>query len=283
MTQPVVNSPGHTAVLAATGRALDADAPDSILNDHIAGDLAGAAGEAIIAKLKSQTTPEGVANFGTIFALRGRLVEDEVARAAAAGINQYVDLGAGLDTFAHRRNSTTAAIRVYEVDRPGAQAWKRARLADLGIATPAHTTYVPVDFEEDSPVARLSESGFDATSRAVVSWMAVIQYIGADAIDATLRFVRTLPAGSRLVMTYVVPPETLTELEQQGLKWTMSQAAARGEPFRTMLSPEAVEALLRRHGFAQIAHFAPADLVARYLPERTVQLPRIEQMVIATS
>ncbi|MBJ7593261.1 MAG: class I SAM-dependent methyltransferase [Candidatus Dormibacteraeota bacterium] len=283
MPQPVPNSPGHTAILAAVGRALDADAPDSILNDHMARDLAGAAGEAIIAGLKSQTTPEGVASFGTVFALRGRLVEDEVARAAGEGIDQYVDLGAGLDSFAYRRGQTTAATRVFEVDRPGAQAWKEARLADLGIATPANTIYVPVDFEEDSLADRLSKAGFDANSRAVVSWIAVIQYIGAKAIDATLGFVSTLPAGTRLVMTYVVPPATLTDLEQQGLKWTMSQAEARGEPFLTMLTPDEVEALLRRHGFAEVEHFAPADLLARFIPGRKVQLPRIERMVIATS
>jgi len=210
------------------------------------------------------------------------LVEDEVALAAAAGIDQYLDLGAGLDSFAHRRDQATASIRVYEVDRPGAQAWKRARLAELGIATPAHTTYVPVDFEADSLPAMLSEAGFDAGSRAVVSWIAVTQYIGAEAIDATLGFVRSLPMGTRLVLTYVVPPASLTDLEQQGLKWTMSQAEARGEPFLTMLTPGEVEALLRRHGFTEVEHFAPADLVARYLPGRNVPLPRIERMVIAT-
>ena len=65
----------------------------------------------------------------------------------ADGVAQYVLLGAGLDTFAQRRPELASRLRVFEVDQPGPQAWKRRRLIELGFGLPDWLRLVPVDFE----------------------------------------------------------------------------------------------------------------------------------------
>lgn len=64
-------------------------------------------------------------------AVRSRLAEDELARAVRRGVVQYVILGAGLDTFAHRSPYPESALQIFEVDYPATQAWKRRKLADI--------------------------------------------------------------------------------------------------------------------------------------------------------
>ncbi|MGD1032925.1 MAG: class I SAM-dependent methyltransferase [Candidatus Dormibacteria bacterium] len=211
------DGPGHTATLAAVGRALHLSTEhERLIEDHLALDLAGPAGAALMAQLSAQAPPAALEGLSLAFALRARFVEDLVAEATDASVSQYVILGAGLDTFAYRRSDLTGRLRVYEVDRPGAQAWKRARLAELGVAVPAGLVFVPVDFEAGDVGSELSRGGFDLTATAVVSWIAVSQYLGRGAIDRTLRWAAQLPAGSRLVLTYVVPPTSSRSWRRPG-------------------------------------------------------------------
>ena len=278
------DGPGHTVTLAAVGRALHLSTQhERLIEDHLALDLAGPAGAALMAQLTAQTPPAALEGLGLAFALRARFVEDLVAEATDAGVSQYVILGAGLDTFAYRRSDLTGRLRVYEVDRPGAQAWKRARLAELGVAVPAGLVFVPVDFEAGDVGSDLSRGGFDLTATAVVSWIAVSQYLGRSAIDRTLRWAAQLPAGSRLVLTYVVPPDQLSELAQAGLAWTRSQAEARGEPFLSLFRPDEISAAMRDAGFASVEQVGDGALRHRYLqgwPD--APLTGIERLAVAT-
>ena len=191
-------------------------------------------------------------------------------------------LGAGLDTFAHRRTDLVERLRIFEVDRPAAQAWKRERLQSLGIAPPSTLSYAPVDFETDHLGEALAASGFDPASPAVVSWMAVTQYLGREAIDRTLRWAASLPATSRLVLTYVVPPDQLPELARAGLAWTMGQAGGRGEPFLSLFRPGEIAAALRGAGFRSVELVEDAELRRLYLrgwPD--APLTGIERMAVA--
>ncbi len=109
---------------------------------------------------------------------RARFIEDLVADHAARGVRQYVILGAGLDTFAQRRPEIASRLLVFEIDRPGPQAWKRQRLVDLGLGIPPFLRLVPVDFEAgDGWWERLAASGFDAERPAVVASTGVSMYL----------------------------------------------------------------------------------------------------------
>ena len=279
----VESGPGYTATLAAVGRAVHttSDKP-RLLEDHLALGLAGEAGAALLAELTKQLPGESRDTFGLLFALRARFVEDAVDAAIEDGIAQYVILGAGLDSFAYRRADLQQRLRIFEVDRAGAQAWKRRRLDEMGVAIPASVSFVPLDHDTDDLGVALTKAGFDPTAPAIVSAMALSQYLALPAIESLLSLAGSLPAGSRLVMTYVVSASELTQLEADGLKWTKAQAEARGEPFLSMFRPEEIDALIRWSGFRRVDHLGPRELHARFLSDRPeVQLPGIERLVIA--
>ena len=64
-------------------------------------------------------------------AARTRFAEDALAAAVERGVRQLVVLGAGLDTYAWR-GGMRERVRIFEVDHPATQAWKRQRLAEAG-------------------------------------------------------------------------------------------------------------------------------------------------------
>jgi methyltransferase (TIGR00027 family) len=130
---------------------------------------------------------------------RARLIEDPVVEQVDRGVGQYVILGAGLDTFAQRRPEIASHLLVFEIDKPGPQAWKRQRLVELGFGIPDWLRLVPVDFEAgDAWWQRLAAAGFDANQPAVVASTGVSMYLTKDAIAATLRQVSALAPGSTL-------------------------------------------------------------------------------------
>src|SRR6266851_2552495 len=106
-------------------------------------------------------------SFSGWVAVRARLPEDVVEEAVRDGVDQYVILGAGLDSFAYRRKDLVDHLRVFEVDHPASQTWKRRRLAELNIEIPSNLIYAPVDFESQTMRDGLEASGFDFTARAV--------------------------------------------------------------------------------------------------------------------
>ena len=276
--------PGHTATLAAVGRALHLSTIHTrLIEDGLALPLSGGAGAALMAQLTATTPPDALEGFGLAFAIRARFVEDAVARAVHTGVVQYVILGAGLDTFAYRRSDLIPPLRVFEVDRPAAQSWKRARLAELGVLSPAGLTFVPLDFESGDVGSEMNRSGLNATAPAVVSWIAVSQYLERRAIDHILGWAASLPRGSRLVLTYVVPPDQLSALAQAGLVWTRSQAEARGEPFVSLFRPAEVAALLREAGFAGVEQADDDELRRLYLADwPDAPLTGIERIAVAS-
>src|ERR1700733_14197321 len=113
--------------------------------------------------------------FRAFMAARSRYAEDELAHAVSHGVTQYVVLGAGLDTFAYR--NPHAGLRVFEVDHPDTQAWKRERLLAANIEIPSSLTFVPIDFEQQTLDGGLTNTGFDANAPAFFSWLGVTPYL----------------------------------------------------------------------------------------------------------
>jgi leucine carboxyl methyltransferase len=58
------------------------------------------------------------------------------------------DSGAGLDSFAWRYPGLVGPLRVFEVDHPSTQAWKRDRVAAAQLPTLDGHVFVPVDLSE---------------------------------------------------------------------------------------------------------------------------------------
>ena len=203
-----------------------------------------------------------------VFALRSRFAEDELEIAAARGVQQYVILGAGLDTFAFRQPPFAASLRIFEVDHPATQANKQARLVAAGLAHPPNLHWVPVDFERESLAESLDAAAFDAGLPTFFSWLGVMMYLTASAIDDVFRFVAALPHPSTIVLDYTPPTEDLTGFDREMSQRTAEISAARGEPRRTNLRPRELNDWLRSVGFSQVFLLTPEEANARYFAGR---------------
>ena len=274
--------PGHTATLAAVGRAIHAASDRPLVADDLALALAGEAGPTLLAQLTKQLPEASLQSLGLAFAVRTRFVEDVVEAAIREGVGQYVILGAGLDSFAYRRADLAGHVKIFEVDRAAAQSWKRHRLSEMGVTIPPTVGYIPIDLETDELHKGLLDAGFDPAAPAIVSAIALTQYLALPAIERILRVVAALVEGSRLVITYVVPATELPEQAAAGLAWTMSQAEERGEPFLSLFRPDEFDRLLLRSGFARVDQVGRHELIQRYLADRPdVQLTGIERLATA--
>jgi methyltransferase (TIGR00027 family) len=201
---------------------------------------------------------------------RARFVEDLVAEQLERGIGQYVILGAGLDTFAQRMPEIASRLRVFEVDRPGPQAWKIQRLADLGYGVPSFLRFVPVDFEGGpSWWERLMNAGFDSNHPAVVVSTGVSMYLTKAATKATLRQLATLAPGSTVAMTFLTPVELRDPEDRARLEWAKKSVAASGTPAVSFFDPAELLALSREVGFNDARHVSAADHDKRYFSGRT--------------
>jgi len=204
------------------------------------------------------------------FVMRSRFAEDALAAAVADGVRQYVVLGAGFDTFAYR--NPFPELRVFEVDHPATQAVKRQRLAHSGIEIPSSLTFVPIDFTTTKLDDALRGAGFDETQPAFFSWLGVVPYLERPAIDATFRFIASLPKKTALVFDYAVPPESLSWTSRLIVNEMAKRVAALGEPWKTYFDPAALLADLRRAGFSSAEDFGAEALNRRYFAGRTDKL-----------
>lgn len=204
------------------------------------------------------------------FVMRSRFAEDALAAAVADGVRQYVVLGAGFDTFAYRNPFTE--LRVFEVDHPDTQAIKRQRLAHGGIEIPSSLTFVPIDFTTTKLDDALRGAGFDETKPAFFSWLGVVPYLERPAIDATFRFIASLPSKTALVFDYAVPPESLSWTSRLIVNEMAKRVAALGEPWKTFFDPATLLADLRRAGFTSAEDFGAEALNRRYFAGRTDKL-----------
>jgi methyltransferase (TIGR00027 family) len=273
-----VAAPDNTAVRVALWRALhvEVDSPPHVLEDEVGLKLADPDdGWRSRPDMSPFTRPFRASIVG-----RARFIEDLVAEQAASGIGQYVILGAGLDTFAQRRPEIASRLRVFEIDRPGPQAWKRQRLIDLGLGIPPFLRLVPVDFEAgDEWWERLVASGFDAGQPAVVTSTGVSMYLTRDAIAA-------LASGSTLAMSFMLPIELADPELRPGIERAAAGARANGTPFISFFTPTEMLTLARDCGFGEVQHVSAATLAERYFADRTDGLRppnNSEELIVATT
>jgi methyltransferase (TIGR00027 family) len=200
--------------------------------------------------------------------LRSKFAEEEVGRAVAAGVRQYVLLGAGLDTYAFRHPHAAAGLRIFEVDHPSTQAWKRRLLAEAGLTPPEGLTFAPVDFERRTLAQGLAEAGFRADAPACFSWLGVAVYLTEASVMETLAFVAARPPGSSVVFDFRPPASMLDPIARATAEVMRRNAAALGEPWRSAFEPSALRERLLALGFGEAETFEPDELNRRYLSRR---------------
>jgi len=262
--------PSRTALRVALRRAAHQiyDAPPLVLDDPIAVPILG--DEFLEDLRKTSTRLEKPFSVGlrALLVARSRYAEDTLAQAVRRGVTQYVLLGAGLDTFAHR--NPHPGLHVFEVDHPATQAWKLSLLSSTGLAAPAHLTYTPVDFERESLPERLRATRFDPAQTTLFAWLGVVPYLTLDAFRATLAFIAAQPEGSGVVFDYGQPRHVLPPQEQLAHDSLAARVQLAGEPFQLFFTPEEVAAELT--AFHRIEDLGTSEINARYFNDRTDHL-----------
>ena len=240
-----------------------------MLEDPIALRIIGAEARAAIESNPSHFEDSRIAPFlRAFFAVRSRFAEDCLAEAIRHGVWQYVVLGAGLDTFAYRNPYPSDTLRIFEVDHPATQAWKRSRLAEGGIAAPPSLTFVPVDFETDQLTRALAAAGFRDDVPSWFAWLGVTMYLTRAAFDDTLRFIAWRPAASGVVFDYAVSPAVLDARGRAVFEAMAERVSAAGEPWQTTFVPEDLARELRALGFTDVEDLGAKEIEARYLTGR---------------
>ena len=277
-------APDSTAVRVALWRALhmQADAPPHVLEDEIGLRLAAPGDDW---RSRGDMDPTATSWFRASIVARARFIEDLVVEQAVHGVGQYVILGAGLDTFAQRRPEVASRLRVFEVDQPAPQTWKRRRLTELGFGVPDWLRLVPVDFEAGASWwDELTAAGFDPSRPAVVASAGVAMYLTKDANADMLHQLASLTPGSTLVMTFQLPVDLLEPDKRAGMRAATEGARAAGTPFLSFFAPPEMLSMAREAGFKDAEHVSAAMLNQRYFADRPDGLGTSsgEELLVAT-
>jgi methyltransferase (TIGR00027 family) len=266
----VQDRPSHTAYRVALSRAAHQilDRP-RVLEDPVALTVVGAAGAEEIRAHPLRFNTRMARYLRAFVVARSRVAEEALAEALRLGVRQYVVLGAGLDTFAYRNPHPASRLKVFEVDHPATQAWKRRQLEAGGIAVPPSLTFVPVDFESGSLADELRGGGLRDDEPCFFSWLGVTMYLTPTAIAATLRYVASLPRGSGIVFDYAVSPATLGLVRRLVVGAVMRAVAAVGEPWKTLFAPATLAAELAALGFTELEDLGRDELNARFFRGRS--------------
>jgi len=196
---------------------------------------------------------------------RARYCEDMLLESVKSGAEQYVILGAGMDTFAYRN---PYPIEVFEVDCPATQAFKKIRLSAAGLAIPKNLRFVPADFTQDNLSAALIKAGFEPQKHSFISWLGVTYYLSGEDIQRLLgELSRLTRPGAGLIFDYA--DEELFSSGVPRVKNMVAMAAAAGEPMKSCFDFNKLRSTLEQADFYVGEHLSPSDIEARYFKERT--------------
>jgi len=266
-----IAAPDNTAVRVALWRAMHVqlDSAPHIIEDEIGFKLV-APGEEW--RQRPDMNPDFTKRLRASMVARARFIEDLVIEQCIRGIGQYVILGAGLDSFAQRKQDIASTLQVFEIDQPATQTWKKQRLTELGFGVPEWLHFVSVDFEISSWWEQLINAGFDSSKRAVVACTGVTLYLTKEAILSTLRQLAVLAPGSTLAMTFYLPLARLDEEDRFLQEIAEKGARAAGTPFISFFTSEEMLALATGAGFKNTEIVSSKDLDKRYFAGRTDKL-----------
>jgi methyltransferase (TIGR00027 family) len=267
------DSPSRTAYGVAISRAAHQifDLP-RVFEDPVALTIMGPKATGVIRADERRFNARYARYLRAFLVARSRLAEEALSEAVARGVRQYVILGAGLDTFAFRNPHAAVGLRVFEVDHPATQEWKRQLVSHAHLKPPGPLIYVPVDFERQQLGERLIANGFHMEEPAFFACLGVSMYLSRESLQEMLRFVAQSVVRSGIIFDYLTMPPRWQMLRRWGMRLLMSRVASAGEPWRTFLDPAQLRTQLTRLGFATVHDFGPEDINARFFENAGARL-----------
>lgn len=204
---------------------------------------------------------------------RTRAIDDACREALAEGAAQVVILGAGMDTRPYRMDEMRAA-RIWELDLPAVQAAKKSAITRALRDLPTHVHYIPADLATQRAAEVLADNGFDPNVRTLLVCEAVSQYLPETAVEDIFAYAGTLPAGSRLVFTYM--PNSVINSAQHARR-------ARHLHWQTSFDPPHLSQRLAAHGLRLLADIGGREFQEQLLRprNRVLDLVEIDRVAVA--
>lgn len=285
------NQISDTAIKTACWRAYHSyiDSP-KIFDDYLAHDLVGRSEyesfeNMYVSIFKTLAPPELTSSFSEDTAIlrlmmqslaapalvfsRARYAEDKLSDALREGIQQYVILGAGLDSFAFRRSEAMKDLRVFEIDHPATQEFKRMRIKELGWKYPDHLHLIAADFSKNNLTEALTQAGYNQDCPTFFNWLGVTCYLPRDVVFAVLQTISgAAPAGSRIVFDYLDTDLLIPEKSAQRSQEILMMAEQAGERIVTFFDPATLAADLTKVGFQLKENLNPTNINELYFNNR---------------
>lgn len=202
---------------------------------------------------------------------RARFAEDLLLEAVESeGVDQYVIVSAGFDSFSLRRRDLAERLSIFEIDHPASQRLKRERLTERGFELPKNLSFVPADLEETSVAEALAATSYARERPAFFSWLGAMTYLSEEAIFRTITSIASVSQlGSQLVFDFDAPAEYASAKDGRILRKMMRYTARRDEPLITFFAPDVLLARLFDLGFESRELLTPEEQDARYFADRT--------------
>lgn len=221
--------------------------------------------------------------FPAVMLARYRYCEDHFIKAhQEQSINQYVILGAGLDTFALRHSELQDSVNVFEIDMPASQEFKQKRLKDAGLSSPKNLNFIPVDFEHQTLQEALKNSPFNENEPAFFAWLGVTMYLTTDSIWQTLKAVNEIASpGSQIVFDYLDDDAFSESRVSLPVKLMLDILREEGEPMISSVNPDQLASQAGVVGFKLLNSLPPKVQQQEYFASRNDGLKAADHFHIA--
>ncbi len=269
-----VSSPSKTAEMAAAVRALhQRRAQPPLFEDPHALAMCGGFWRRVVSNnwltnLMMGTVLATTSGIMPVVYTRARFGEDLLEASVKEGLDQYVIVGAGYDTFSVRRPDLMDKLTLYEVDQAATQQSKRERLKAAGLTEPENLCYVAADLNREQLHGALARVNFDKTRPALFSWFGVTYYLEMASIKETLISIAShMAPGSAVMFDYLVEPKLTPCGFIRMQEASANFVAKRGEPWLSSFVPDELPGFLDELGYVTANHLKPEEVGSRYLLE----------------
>ncbi|ENU29974.1 hypothetical protein F991_02461 [Acinetobacter sp. CIP-A165] len=199
---------------------------------------------------------------------RSRYAEDLLQQAIEQGIQQYVLVGAGLDSFTLRQTGQYPNLKIFEVDHPDTQVAKQKKLSEFG-EIPTNVEFVAIDFEKESIAEALERSGFQQDRPAFFSWLGTTHYLEPKTTLNTLKSIAKIAASnSEIVLDYSIDYRELQGVERFGSLFVSQFTRFLKEPLLGQFRPKRLHQTVIQMGYDVVEDLSGDGLSERYFQDR---------------
>jgi methyltransferase (TIGR00027 family) len=195
------------------------------------------------------------------------------------GVEQYVILGAGLDTFCFRQPELENSLEIFELDHPATQEFKRKRFTEVDFQIPHNLHLVPTDFTTDFSMQGLINEGFDVKKKTFISFLGVSYYVSQeDILRLFTHLYSKVPSGSSIVFDYADEKLFTEKGLSNRVENMLKMASVGGEPMKSCFTYEEIEILLEKAGLLVYEHLSPLDINDMFFTGRSDYLSAFESI-----